>query len=150
MQTNERWIFFKRPRSSPRSFFGRCPNTVKSLFPHAHRSHFALAFLSCRPMPLPMPSPKLLFPPSLPLTVGEFFSVHLFRWSRSSDCLGRYTRGLKDIASSLFFLFRVIYRFFYLRRYLFRFPEKYIHCRYVFIVSLGIIDRVYSYIRSNT
>lgn len=103
MQTNERWIFFKRPRSSPLSFFGRCPRYREIpfspapvvrisllLFFRIARRHFSLL-------------PGLLFSPSLPLTVGEFFSVHLFRRSRSADCLGRYIGGLKGTIFPLFF-----------------------------------------------
>lgn len=74
--------------------FSAAPILCNPFFLHAHRSHFA--FPSCCPMLLQLSS-RLLFSPSLALTVGEFFSVHLLRQSHSSDCLGKYTDGLKDI-----------------------------------------------------
>lgn len=47
--------------------------------PFSRRPSFAFRFcFSYRSMLLQL-SPRLLFTPSLPLTVGEFFIVHLFR-----------------------------------------------------------------------
>jgi len=89
--------------------FSAAPILCNPFFLHAHRSHFA--FLSCCPMLL-QPSPRLLFSPSLALTVGEFFSLHLFRQSHSSDCLGEYTDGLKDISLFPFSFFHYFIHFF--------------------------------------
>lgn len=60
---------------------------------------------------------------SLPLTVGEFFSVHLFRRSRS-DCLGRYIGGLKDTIFPSFSFRSSLSAFFYLYGYFFRFLKN--------------------------
>jgi len=98
-------------------------STPLPLFFRACRARYVFAFSPRCSTPL-QPSPRLLFTTSLPLTVGEFFNVHLFRRTRSSDCLRGCTKELEHPCQTTLFLFflpfflLVIYRFFFINIYL--------------------------------